>query len=352
MTSTASITVTIHALDDFHPSKQQDVINVITRDVENLQAKLRYLGVSRTDICIQTILTHKSAINAEQKTDIPFMKTQHSPKHNLDDSTKMFNSPSTINESVELLLDDSVELLDPPSNCYYPTVKKLDHLSTKSNDSEKQDETFVVSQMKSDSFSPCLSTKQDTTGNESDPDIYALSYKELRKLCKERGLNQGGTKDTLIHRLIANSAAKDFTTPISALCSFTIQTLERRSNSSNVWNEKCCSANSEMVLSLYICQDGPGQAKYILGRCGCAKEVLKGWAVKSPSITGKLLRFWIADNNCKWKNYPCEFRAEFDTLEDAHDFMDKFENIVVQNAHIEEPSEDDDFIYQSQQQQM
>jgi hypothetical protein len=106
--------------------------------------------------------------------------------------------------------------------------EKLDPLSTKRNDCEKQDETLVVSQMKSDSFFPCFSTKQDTTGNESDPDINALSHKELSKLCKERGLNQGGTKDTLIHCRIANSAAKDFTTPISALCSITIQTLEWR----------------------------------------------------------------------------------------------------------------------------
>jgi hypothetical protein len=107
-----------------------------------------------------------------------------------------------------------------------------------------------------------------------------------------------------------------------------------------------------MVLSLYICQDDPVQAKYILGHSGCAKEVLKGWAVKSPSITGKFLCFWIANNNSKRKKYPCEFRAEFDTLEDTHDFMDEFDNIIVQNTHIEKPSDDEDFIYQSQQQQM
>lgn len=227
-------------------------------------------------------------------------------------STKVFDSPSSTDGSVELL---------PSSNCY-DTVKKFNHGSSK-----------------------------DTVENESEPDIYALTYKDLRKLCKDRGLNQGGTKDTLIHRLIAISAAKkNIKSPPSALRSFTIQTLERRSNSSKLWNDKCCSANSEMVLSLYICQNGPHQVKYILGRCGCAKEVLKGWAVKSPSVQGKLLHFWIADNNHTWKNYPCEFRAEFDTLEDAHEFMDEFEKIVVPNAHIEEPSGDEDFVYQSQQQ--
>lgn len=135
-----------------------------------------------------------------------------------------------------------------------------------------------------------------------------------------------------------------------ALHSFTIQTLERRRlNSSKLWNYKCCSENFEMVLSLYICQDCPGQVKYILGHWSCAKEALKGWAVKSATIEGKLLHFWIVDNNFKWKNYPYKFKAEFDSLEDAHGFVNEFENIIVQNAHIEEPSSDEDFIYQSQQ---
>ena len=79
-----------------------------------------------------------------------------------------------------------------------------------------------------------------------------------------------------------------------------------------------------------------------------AKEVLKGWAVKTAFIADELLHFWIANNNYKWTNYPCEFRARFDTSDDARALVDgEFEKIVV--VQIEEPVDDEDFVFQSQQ---
>jgi hypothetical protein len=375
-TSKASISVKIHASsNEIYLSKQQEVVDVIMKDIESLEVKLGYLGVS-TDISFETIIMHKHSISEASK--IPCMisttstterilrddeqkslsiacrelsnKTKFNceeqnnllspihqkhatnsvnPQHYSYDSTKMFDSSS---------VDDSMELL-PPDYSSSITVKF----------SPETKETKTDRNVNDSADPPLFLANEDLINIESEDDIYALSYKDLRKRCKERGLNQGGTKETLIHRLNANSAAKLFKTPSNAIQSFTVQTLERRSNSSNTWNHKCCSENSEMVIYLYICQDGPGHAKYILGRCGCAKEVLKGWAVKSASMKGKLLHFWIADNNYKWTNYPCEFKAEFDSLDDAHDFIEEFDCIMVQNAHIEEPSDDEGFIYQSQQ---
>ena len=196
-----------------------------------------------------------------------------------------------------------------------------------------------------------LSTTENATKfNSESSDYHSMQRSTLQKLCKSRKLKASGTTWQLIERLVASETAKP-KVPKQALESFLLDSFERRSNSTHIFNPKCHSGKS-MHLYMHICKDSPGGKPYLFCLCQCGTQCIRAWPLgeieEEPKDPLTILFFAADTKSGAWINYPCKFKATFSNVDDVKRFKVIFAEITQPFEYIPPDDDDQEFQFQSQ----
>ena len=181
-------------------------------------------------------------------------------------------------------------------------------------------------------------------------DYHNMERSALQKLCKSRQLKASGTTWQIIERLVASDTPKP-KVPKQALESFLLDSFERQSNSTHIWNPKCHSGKS-MHLYMHICKDSHGGRPYLFCLCKCGTQCLRAWPLGEIDGEPKdplTIFFFAADTKSgSWVNYPCKFKATFTNVDDVKRFKIIFAEIAQPFEYIPPDDDDQQFQFQSQ----